>query len=63
MSITDKIKGKIKQATGDVTDDASLRLKGLKEERKGEAKEELKRVDEQAQRKADEVASLERETH
>ena len=41
MGITDKVTGRIKKAAGDLTDDASLRREGSREERKGEAKEEL----------------------
>jgi uncharacterized protein YjbJ (UPF0337 family) len=35
--ITAKITDKVKQATGDITNDGALRREGLKEERKGEA--------------------------
>jgi uncharacterized protein YjbJ (UPF0337 family) len=60
MGITDKITGRAKKAAGDVTDDASLRREGSKEERKGEAKDELARTQDKADAKADEVANLER---
>ena len=62
MSITDKITGRIKKAAGDLTDDASLRREGAREERKGEAKDELANAHEKADRKAEEVADLERKT-
>jgi uncharacterized protein YjbJ (UPF0337 family) len=62
MGITDKITGRAKKAAGDLTDDASLRRDGRKEERKGEAKDELARSEEQADAKADEVSKLERQT-
>ena len=62
MSIFDKITGKAKQAAGDVADDPSLRRQGRQEERKGEAKDELARAHERADRKAEEVANLERKT-
>lgn len=62
MGILDKIRGKAKQAAGDVADDPALRRQGVKEERKGEAKDELQRADEKARRKAEEVTKLERET-
>lgn len=62
MGITDKITGRFKKAAGDLADDASLRREGRQEERKGEAKDELARAQEQADRKADEVANLERKT-
>ena len=62
MGITDKIRGRFKKAAGDLTDDASLRREGRQEERKGEAKDELARAHENADRKAEEVADLERKT-
>ena len=62
MGITDKISGRIKKAAGDITDDQSLHRKGRQEERKGEAKEELADAHEKADRKAEEVADLERKT-
>jgi uncharacterized protein YjbJ (UPF0337 family) len=62
MSIIDKITGRAKKAAGDIADDASLRRQGRQEERKGEAKDELGRAQEKADRKAEEVANLERKT-
>jgi uncharacterized protein YjbJ (UPF0337 family) len=62
MSIIDKITGRAKKAVGDVADDPRLRREGAKEERKGEAKEDLARAEERADDKADEVANLERRT-
>ena len=62
MGITDKITGRFKKAAGDLSDDASLRREGRQEERKGEAKDELARSQEKADRKAEEVANLERKT-
>jgi len=62
MSITDKITGRLKKAAGDLTDDPSMRREGSREERKGEAKEDLDRAHEHADRKAEEVADLERKT-
>jgi uncharacterized protein YjbJ (UPF0337 family) len=62
MSILDKITGRAKQAAGDLADDASLRREGRKEERTGEAKDELARADDRADAKAEEVADLERRT-
>ena len=62
MGILDKITGKAKQVAGDVTDDASLRHQGKREEKKGEKKEELDHAQERADEKADEVADLERKT-
>jgi uncharacterized protein YjbJ (UPF0337 family) len=62
MGIIDKVTGRAKKAAGDLTDDASLRREGRQEERKGEAKEELSRSQEEADAKAEEVANLERKT-
>jgi uncharacterized protein YjbJ (UPF0337 family) len=62
MSILDKISGRFKKAAGDLTDDASMRQEGRREERKGEAKEELADAHERADAKAEEVADLERKT-
>ena len=62
MGITDKISGRVKKAAGDLTDDQSLHRQGRQEERKGEAKDELARDQERADRKAEEVANLERKT-
>ena len=62
MGITDKISGRVKKAAGDLTGDASMHRRGRQEERKGEAKEELERDQAKADRKAEEVANLERKT-
>jgi uncharacterized protein YjbJ (UPF0337 family) len=62
MSILDKITGRAKKAAGELADNASLKREGRREERKGEAKEELSGAQEAAERKADEVADLERRT-
>jgi uncharacterized protein YjbJ (UPF0337 family) len=62
MGVKDKVTGKVKQAAGDLADDPSLRREGREEERKGEAKDELSREQDRADRKAEEVADLERKT-
>ena len=62
MSTTDKITGRVKKAAGDLLDDASLRREGRREERKGEAKEELADAQDKAAKKAEEVGDLERRT-
>jgi uncharacterized protein YjbJ (UPF0337 family) len=62
VSIFDKITGRMKKATGDVAGDPGLRSEGRKEERKGEAKEELASQEERLEDKAREVADLERST-
>ena len=60
--IIDRLTGRAKQVAGDVTNDSGLRREGRKEERKGEAKDELAGAEERADRKAEEVADLERQT-
>ena len=62
MGLLDKITGRAKKAAGDLADDPSLRREGRQEERKGEAKEELAEAHDKADRKAEEVADLERKT-
>lgn len=69
MGLLDKITGRAKKAAGDITGDASLHREGAREERKGEAREELareqERMESQAARtraKADEVDDLERKS-
>jgi uncharacterized protein YjbJ (UPF0337 family) len=63
MSLIDKILGRTKKTVGEAVDDPALRRQGSQEERKGEAKEELARDQERADRKAEEVANLERKTN
>ena len=62
MGLTDKITGRAKQAVGDLTGDKSTKREGAQEERKGEAKDELAATQEKEERKAQEVANLERKT-
>jgi uncharacterized protein YjbJ (UPF0337 family) len=62
MSILDKLTGRTKKAAGDLAGDESLRRQGRREERKGEAKEKLDRATDTVERKAEEVADLERKT-
>jgi len=61
MGITDKITGRVKQAAGDLAGNDDLKRDGLLEERKGEAKEEHAEAEREADAKAAEVASLERQ--
>ncbi|HLJ02509.1 MAG TPA: CsbD family protein [Solirubrobacteraceae bacterium] len=61
-SLIDKLTGRTKKAAGDIVGDPSLRREGAREERKGEAKDELARSQERADAKAEEVANLERKT-
>jgi uncharacterized protein YjbJ (UPF0337 family) len=60
MSLIDKVAGRLKKAAGDVTGDPGLRHQGVIDERKGEAKEELHESEREVERKAAEVADLER---
>jgi uncharacterized protein YjbJ (UPF0337 family) len=62
MGILDKITGRTKKAAGDIAGDPSLRRQGRQEERKGEAKDELSRAEEQVEEKSAEVAQRERKT-
>jgi len=62
MSLWDRIMGRAKKTAGEVTDDPSLRREGRREEAKGEAKEQLSNAQEKLERKAGEVADLERST-
>jgi uncharacterized protein YjbJ (UPF0337 family) len=62
MAKMDKLKGRAKQAAGDLIDDAELRRKGRLEEQEAEARDELARTEEEAERKAEEVSNLERRT-
>jgi uncharacterized protein YjbJ (UPF0337 family) len=62
MSLLDRILGRTKKTIGEVAGDPALRREGARDERKGEAKEELANAHEEADRKAEEVADLERRT-
>ena len=62
MSLIDKVLGRTKKTVGEVADDPSLRRQGAREERKGEAKDELSQEQARADSKAEEVANLERKT-
>jgi uncharacterized protein YjbJ (UPF0337 family) len=62
MGLMDKIAGRVKKTAGEMTDDKKVQREGALQERKGEAKDDLDRADDQAERKAEEVADLERRT-
>jgi len=62
MAKADKLKGRIKQAAGDLMGDAEMRRKGRLEQRKADARDELARQEDKADRKAEEIANLERKT-
>jgi uncharacterized protein YjbJ (UPF0337 family) len=63
VGLFDKLTGRAKKAAGDLADNPSLRREGRQEERKGQAKEELSRTEETAERKAEEIGNLERKTN
>jgi uncharacterized protein YjbJ (UPF0337 family) len=58
----DKITGRTKKAVGDVTGDSATRRQGAREERKGEAEEELERQRDKLTDKAQEVSDLDNKT-
>lgn len=62
MGIIDKISGRAKKAAGDVTDDATLRRQGHKEEAKGDAKERQARAEEHAEEEKQRADELDRQT-
>jgi uncharacterized protein YjbJ (UPF0337 family) len=61
-SLIDRILGRTKKAAGDIVGDSQLRHEGVQEERKADAKDELAHAEQEADRKAQEVADLERKT-
>lgn len=62
MSIQDKVSGRLKQAAGDLTGDQNLHRQGVRDERKAEAKAELREAEQRAQRLREEIARLEYES-
>ena len=62
MGILDKITGRAKQATGDLLGDRKTRAQGVREERKGEAKDEAAEAEQEASAKRQEAADLDRRT-
>jgi uncharacterized protein YjbJ (UPF0337 family) len=62
MAKADELKGRVKQAAGDLMNDAELRRKGQLQQREAEARQEHALAEEEADRKAEEVADLERRT-
>ena len=62
MAKGDKLKGRAKEAAGDLIDDAELRRSGRMQQRGAEARDDLARAEEEADRRAEEVADLERRT-
>ena len=62
MGLMDKITGRAKKAAGDLSGDSGLKQQGAKEEKKGEAKDQLDNAQAKADAKANEVSDLERKT-
>jgi uncharacterized protein YjbJ (UPF0337 family) len=62
MAKGDMLKGRVKEAAGDLIDDAEMRRDGRRKQQEAEARQELARTEEEADRKAQEVADLERRT-
>ena len=60
--LIDRILGRTKKAVGDIAGDRGLRREGELDERKADAKEDLARAQGEADRRAEEVANLERKT-
>ena len=56
MSLLDKLLGRGKKATGDLTGDASLRREGMHQERAGHAEERAGRAEELAQEERERAA-------
>ena len=55
MDNKDQVKGKVKQAVGDLTDDKDLKKKGKADERAGDVKEFLEGVKDKAEDLVDKV--------
>jgi uncharacterized protein YjbJ (UPF0337 family) len=62
MALTDRIKARFKKAAGDLADDPALRREGIKDERKADAKDELRDAHDRVVEKAQEVQKLDQET-
>ena len=62
MSNADKLSGRLKKAAGDLAGDRDLYREGAREERKGKARVEAREARTRADRKAEEVRSLEHAT-
>jgi uncharacterized protein YjbJ (UPF0337 family) len=60
--LLDRITGRFKKTAGEVTADSSLRREGSREEAKGETRDQLSDAQAEVERKAQQVADLERET-
>jgi uncharacterized protein YjbJ (UPF0337 family) len=59
MGFLDRLSGRLKKATGDLTGDKNLQRQGEREERKADAKEDLQRAHEQVEERAARVRDAE----
>ena len=59
MGLKDRLSGRLKKATGDLTGDEGLRRQGEREESKADAKEDLQRAHEQVEEQAARVRDSE----
>jgi uncharacterized protein YjbJ (UPF0337 family) len=59
MGLKDRITGRIKKAAGDLSGDEGLRREGEREERKADAKDDLKQAHEQVEEQAARVRDSE----
>jgi uncharacterized protein YjbJ (UPF0337 family) len=62
MAKGEELKGRVKEAAGDLIGDAELRREGRTQQKKAQAREELAHAEDEADRKAEEVADLDRKT-
>jgi uncharacterized protein YjbJ (UPF0337 family) len=61
MALTDRIKARLKKAAGDMADDPALRREGVREERKADAKQELREAQDRVVEKVQEIRDLDRD--
>jgi hypothetical protein len=60
VSLIDKVIGRLRQAAGDVKNDPGRRRDGVVDERRGEARDELRESGQDVERKAAKIVDLER---
>ena len=59
MGLIDRVRGRLKKATGDLMGEKDLQRQGEREERKADAKEDLKRAQDQVEEHAVRVREAE----
>jgi uncharacterized protein YjbJ (UPF0337 family) len=59
MGLMDRVRGRLKKATGDLMGEKDLQRQGEREERKADAKEDLKRAQDQVEEHAVRVREAE----